>query len=337
MGRYRKVEVRTWGDQGFCNLSPIPPCGQGLWLFLITGPHTGPIPGLFRAGRASLAEELTWPLEAFDKAFQEVFQEGMVEVDFKSRLVFIPKAISHNKPESPNVVKSWGSEFDLLPECDLKLIAYESLKAFVHGMGEAYGKAFDMTFRKPSIKPSRKAMPNQEQEQEQEQEHISSKLPAANSDTPAKISRPTKKSKNKFTTDQHELAVRMSNPVKTRFPSAKINLDEWADCIRKLIETDKKTREEIIQLWGWIVTHETGNPSGFSGWADNCRSPLKLRQKKDGLPYFDLIQTQMRRELPAANSEPPKHSKQTQQNIANLQGFVNRRIKSGQSEGSGDA
>jgi len=35
-GRYRKVEVRTWGDEKFRALSPIPPCGQGLWLFLIT-------------------------------------------------------------------------------------------------------------------------------------------------------------------------------------------------------------------------------------------------------------------------------------------------------------
>ncbi|MCE4343948.1 hypothetical protein ABQW67_19700 [Xanthomonas hortorum] len=64
--RYRKVEVRTWGDEKFRALSPMPPSGQGLWLYLITGPHTGPIPGLFRAGRAAMAEELEWEMEAFD-------------------------------------------------------------------------------------------------------------------------------------------------------------------------------------------------------------------------------------------------------------------------------
>lgn len=172
-GRYRKVEVRTWGDAKFRALSSIPPCGQGLWLFLITGPHTGPIPGLFRAGRAAMAEELDWDIEAFDKAFDEAFQQGMVEADFKARVMWIPQAIKHNKPESPNVVKSWATEFDLIPECDLKWKAFESLKASIHALGEAYGKAFNETFAKPSgkplSKPTAKTSPNQEQEQEQEQ------------------------------------------------------------------------------------------------------------------------------------------------------------------------
>lgn len=169
-GRYRKVEVRTWGDEKFRRLSPMPPCGQGLWLFLITGPHTGPIPGLFRAGRAAMAEELDWDVEAFDKAFGEAFREGMVKADFKARVVWVPKAINHNRPESPNVVLSWAAEFDLIPECALKWEALEFLRASVYGLGEAFTKAFDKAFGKPFGKPSPKAMPNQEQEQEQEQE-----------------------------------------------------------------------------------------------------------------------------------------------------------------------
>lgn len=173
-GRYRKVEVRTWGDEKFRALTPIPACGQGLWLYLITGPHTGPIPGLFRAGRAGMAEDLNWELEAFDEAFGEAFAQGMVEADFKARVVWVPNAIKHNRPESPNVVRSWSSEFDLIPECDLKRQAFDSLKASIHALGEAFAKAFDESFAKPSgkpsVKPLPKAMPNQEQEQEQEQE-----------------------------------------------------------------------------------------------------------------------------------------------------------------------
>ncbi|KAK6697170.1 hypothetical protein SNK04_014258 [Fusarium graminearum] len=98
----------------------MPPCGQGLWLYLITGPHTGPIPGLFRAGRAALAEELGWGMEGFDKAFGEANAQGMVKADFKSRVVWVPKAITHNRPESPNVVRSWATEFNMIPECGLK-------------------------------------------------------------------------------------------------------------------------------------------------------------------------------------------------------------------------
>jgi uncharacterized phage protein (TIGR02220 family) len=172
--RFRKIEVRMWGDEKFCRLTPIPPCGQGLWVFLLTGPHTGPIPGVFRSGRAAMAEELNWEMEAFDKAFAEAFREGLVKADWKSKVVWIPNAIKCNRPESPNVVRSWGSEWDLIPECDLKREVYDSLKANICGLGEAFEKAFFEAFGKaslkPSAKPSGKTCANQEQEQEQEKE-----------------------------------------------------------------------------------------------------------------------------------------------------------------------
>jgi len=169
-GRYRKVEVKMWGDEKFRRLTPMPPCGQGLWLYLITGPHTGPIPGLFRAGRAALAEELGWDIEGFNKAFGEAYSVGMVKADFQSRVVWVPKAITHNRPESPNVVRSWGTEFNMIPECGLKSEALDHLRAFVCGLGEGFAKAFNETFGKPLPKASGKAMPNQEQEQQQEQD-----------------------------------------------------------------------------------------------------------------------------------------------------------------------
>lgn len=166
MSRYRKVAVKTWGDEKFRQLSPIPPCGQGLWLFLITGPLSGGVPGLFRAGRAMLAEELRWSQEAFDKAFTEAFDLGMVKADFEARVIWVPKAITYNKPESPNVVKFWATEFDLIPECDLKYEALAAIKSFVFNLDESFGKAFIEAFEKASSK----ALPNQEQEQEHKQE-----------------------------------------------------------------------------------------------------------------------------------------------------------------------
>jgi hypothetical protein len=143
----------------------MPPSGQGLWLFLLTGPHTGPIPGLFRAGRAAPAEELGWEQEAFDKAFEEVFQLGMAKADWRARVVWIPNAIKCNLPQSPNVVISWVGEWHLIPECDLKHEAFETIKSVVYAAGEAFREAFDKTFHKPSVK----TLPNQEQEQEQEE------------------------------------------------------------------------------------------------------------------------------------------------------------------------
>lgn len=191
MARYRKVEVKTWVDNKFRQLSPMPPSGRGLWLFLMTGPFTGPIPGLFRAGRAAMAEELEWNIEAFDEAFQEVSSQGMAKADFKERLVWLPNALKHNKPESPNVVRSWRDEIELLPECDLKNEAIANIRNHLMALGTAYLQAFDEILtdeNKPSAKAYRKASPkttpNQEQEQEQEQEEDQNLLRGAEKISP---------------------------------------------------------------------------------------------------------------------------------------------------------
>lgn len=177
MSRYRKIEVRTWSDEKFRRLSGMHPSGQSLWFFLLTGPHTTAIPGLFRAGRAAMAEELAWEVEAFDKAFNEVFEQGMAKADFKAKLIWLPNAIKHNKPESPNVVRGWRVELDLLPECDLKHEAIAGIREALDAAGPAYIAAFEEVIgrsdpsskasAKASQKPSAKTMANQEQEQEQ--------------------------------------------------------------------------------------------------------------------------------------------------------------------------
>jgi len=176
VSRYRKIEVRTWGDDKFCRLSRIPPCGQGLWLYMLSGPHTGPIPGLFRAGRAALAEELGWDMKGFDKAFKELSDQGMIKADPATRLMWIPNAIKHNRPESLNVIKAWGKEFDLLPDSPVKDDALAFIEAYVKGLSEPFVKTFSDAFREALRKASAKAIairngmarPIQEQEQDKE-------------------------------------------------------------------------------------------------------------------------------------------------------------------------
>ncbi|OGT30435.1 MAG: hypothetical protein A3E87_01745 [Gammaproteobacteria bacterium RIFCSPHIGHO2_12_FULL_35_23] len=167
--RFRKIDVRIWGDSKFRNLSSIPPCGQGLWFYLLANRHTTSIPGAYSIGEATIAEELNWPLKAFREAFREVLQEGIVKADFKAKLIFLPNAIKYNIPESPNVIIHWESHWNELPECELKCEIYEILKSFIGDLSPSYIKAFNKAIRKPSLK----AMSNQEQEQEQEQEQRS--------------------------------------------------------------------------------------------------------------------------------------------------------------------
>lgn len=161
-GIYRRLSVRTWGDAKFARLSPLPPSGQSLWLYLLAGPHTGQIPGVFVIGRASLAEALGWSSEDFDKAFAEVIGEELATFDARTRMWFIPKAIRHNMPSSPNVVRSWRTQWVLLPECVMRDQVFEGLKAALYGLSEAFGKAFEEACGKSSAKASPKHSAKQE-------------------------------------------------------------------------------------------------------------------------------------------------------------------------------
>jgi hypothetical protein len=183
MSRYRKIFVKMWADKKFRGLSAPGPNGQTLWIFLLTGPLTSRIPGLFSAGEAGFAEIIGWPLEGFQKAFKEISQKGMAKVDWEARLIWIPKAIFYNQPENPNVIKGWKDTWDEMPECNLKLQVFQEIDSFMKRLGEVFVKAFHEVcvnplpnpFGNPSGNPfgnpSRNPLPNQEQEQEQEQEY----------------------------------------------------------------------------------------------------------------------------------------------------------------------
>lgn len=151
---YRKVKISMWDDEKFRELSPLPASGQSLFIYLLTGPCTGIIPGLFRAGRAAMAEELGWSIEDYDLALGELMALGMVKADLKARLFWVPNAAKHNAPNSGNVVKAWANAFNYLPECELKWEAYEVLKAACHGVSKAMGKAFDLAMPLPKDKPN---------------------------------------------------------------------------------------------------------------------------------------------------------------------------------------
>jgi uncharacterized phage protein (TIGR02220 family) len=172
--RYRRITVRMWGDARFLELSRPQPNGQSLWLYLITGPHTGIVPGLFVAGEAALAEALGWSLPAFRKAFHEITSRGMARVDRTTRLVFLPRAMVHNPPASPNVVRAWCQALrQELPECPLRDEAEAVLEGFVNGLGKGFQEAFAEGRHAPLPKP----YPIQDQDQHQHQHQESLPIP----------------------------------------------------------------------------------------------------------------------------------------------------------------
>lgn len=166
MARYRKIDPRIWNDEKFRTMSHE---GQRLFLFVLTHPSLTMI-GAMRATQSGLSEELGLDAKAFREAFEEALSKGMLKYDEKAFLLWLPNFLKYNAPESPNVVKSWGSALDLLPECDLRKEVLSSAKAFISTMSKAFAEALPKAFKEALPKAISKTIPNQEQEQEQEQD-----------------------------------------------------------------------------------------------------------------------------------------------------------------------
>jgi hypothetical protein len=142
MPRWSKVDRCIWGDAKFRALSSAQPNGQTLFLRLLIAPELGPIPGLFSAWEAGLAQALGWDLKPFRERFAELLREGLAKADWEAGLVYVPKAIKHNAPSNPNIVKGWAETWRLMPECALKDEAYHGLKLFVEPLGKGFAESF---------------------------------------------------------------------------------------------------------------------------------------------------------------------------------------------------
>lgn len=161
---YAKVSVEMWGDKKFNELSPLPPSGQSLWIYLLTGRFRTSIPGLnLNVGIGALSDRLHWKVRSVEKYWSEIETLGMAAADWRHGVVWLPKGIEHNEPESPNVITGWGKL--VLPQCALIEEAIATLEAYIsERLSAPYGKAFEKAFRESFAKTS----PNQEQEQEQD-------------------------------------------------------------------------------------------------------------------------------------------------------------------------
>jgi len=140
---FRKIDIRIWSDSKFVGLSAPQPNAQTLWNYLLTGPHTTGLPGLYVAGEAMLAEAIGWHVDDFRHCFLEIQESGMATADWRLRVVGIHNAIRYNMPQSPKVVKSWRTQFDSIPDCLVKRQYELALRHYLGTQSEAFLRAFD--------------------------------------------------------------------------------------------------------------------------------------------------------------------------------------------------
>jgi hypothetical protein len=210
-----------------------------------------------------MAEELGWRIEDFDKAFGEISRQGMVEADFTARVMWLPSAIKHNKPASPNVVKSWAADFDLIPECDLKWKAFGLLHANIQALGDAYAKAFSEAFAKPLecgySKAVAKTSSNQEQEQQQQQQRTpgaSAPLSSASQTTLPDDGLLPPKTNTPPCPFKHLLALFVAKVPEMPRP----RIEMWKDSAGE---------EAMRQRWKWLLSAEAVREDG-TRYAENA-------------------------------------------------------------------
>lgn len=142
---FSMLETRMWNDEKFVKLSRLPPSGQSLWIYLLSGPHTVQarmVPGVYVIGRAGIAEALHWSLEEFDACFAELAGRKMAVADWDAQILWLPNVLKRHLPRSPDNVRAWRTTWDLMPDCALKRKIHRAIKPLI-ARDEHFARAFD--------------------------------------------------------------------------------------------------------------------------------------------------------------------------------------------------
>ncbi len=286
MARFRKIDPRIWNDDKFAALSHE---AQRAFLYVLTCPQMTAL-GAFRSSISGMSDELgisPEPLQErlgeglgerlpkpFAKPFIELLQNGLIKVDEKAFLVFVPNFLKYNQPDNPNVVKGWFSALDLLPECPLlvEVLAkavevatakltnennlVQDLVTVWQTLSERYGKPLPKPLGKPLQEQLPKPLPKPFRTQEQEQEQDIYPQTPKGASSASEVSTPAKKERRK-------------NP----------------DAVAEAQRPDEVTEE----AWAaWMQVRKDKNAKHFSVYAFNL---FKAECEKAGITLQKAVET----------------------------------------------
>lgn len=122
---YRKIEPKLWDDE---NLADLDVTHKLVWLYILTGPHTTSLPGLWVVGPASMAEGLRLPVATVVTCLNTLRTRGRIDWDPVARLLRVRNAPRHNCAENKGQVISWWNQWVDLPDCKLKYAHIDSIR-----------------------------------------------------------------------------------------------------------------------------------------------------------------------------------------------------------------
>ena len=283
--RWSAVTRAMWTDERFLDLSSPNPNAQTLWLYLLTTPHQIPIPGLLPLGPGAIADDLGWDTSDVRTHLKELEEAGMIMICRRPALIFLPRAIHHNQPANPNMIKGWRNGFDNLPECVLR---GEALTLLREGLKPSLVPAFDRIFantakqatvraaerlspeKRAKINGSANGMRNQDQEQE-----LINKNVEATSEPPKKRSRKVADPSSEAIGLVEYLLTQIANhSAEYAEGKRKTSLKTWAIHFDYLLRLDKADPEEVRTVIRWAHVEDK---TGF--WQSNLLSASAVRKQ----------------------------------------------------------
>ena len=301
--RWSPVTRTLWTDERFRGLSSAGPCSQTLWLYLLTGPEQGVIPGLFVSGAGSLTDRLgalddRWTFEEVRRCIAEIRDAGMLKVSSRPALFWLPRAHKHRPPPNPNQVVGWRAAYEEMPECPLREEALATIGRDLHGKSrEAFLRVFpDVESLQGSLRGTlqgghAKAPPegpadsrvaggllSQQQKQSKPSKQRADKPLGNPSET---LSVTKTKTKKEIPAEPQRLAALLLDGICSHLPEHRKRVKDhhlraWAVDIDKLIRIDGADPSAVSSLVRLV--HHEGHPAVVF-WRSNVLSGRKLRER----------------------------------------------------------
>lgn len=240
---YRMIDVAMWIDPKVKKLTPL---GKLLFLYLITNSHAH-VSGIYYLPIAFASLETGIKEKELDTLLDTLSNAGLIKRDRVSDVIWVVKMFDRQGKGAKND-NAAAEQLKSLHKC---ILIDDFLQFYSHRK---------IPYTIPYTIPS-PVFSYQEQEQEQEQK---------------KKQDQEKSSKPSFTDDDLLTSQWMFSKIVEILPKAKQpDYGLWARDIRLMREVDKKTDEEIREVFSWA------NSDSF--WRANILSPSKLRKQFDRL------------------------------------------------------
>lgn len=313
--RFRKIEPYMWKKPAVRRLDRDT---KLVWAYLLSCPYQVLCPGLIVASDIMIAEDLFSDPDADEIDPHEfarnlgnvqlslgiLLEKGFVEIDREARVIVVKRAVSHNLPDNPNIVRGWVSALAEVPRCELRdrwvrLACAQLVEEF--GARDAKVRVLESAIageqdELPMMEPPAGEDSDTGQGGDPAEDPEIEKLPATVRESP-----------------HFDEAVRlvdfMASEIRRETPQwkEKFNRSKWIHQMEAILRIDKRPAREVAEVIRWAVSHEF--------WSSNILSPSKLRKQ-----YVTLIKQRTRdKRTPQEGVESPnyKHGKSLRQEVTN--------------------